>query len=436
MLIRVLAHIARRLKAHMKANIFSALSEKSFLYAWIGEVFALIATNIFNFFLLLVVFDITHSNAANSAVVLSITIPSIIFGVIAGAYVDRWNKKQVLLIVNISRAFLLVLLAFNVNNLFFLYTVSFIFSFITQFFIPAELPIVPLVVDKKNLYSANALFGMAIYGSLLISFIIAGPLIILLKSSGVPVLLAFMLLLASLFILFIRLKDSKNLQNQKEFKGANIFKDMMYTFSLISRTRDVSQAIFILALYQALVLVLATIAPGYASSVLGIPIVQLPLLFVAPAALGVVVGAGIIINYFHKLSRDTLITIGVFLSSISLFLLPYGSKVASRDFVQTLNLYLPKYLTIDTIHIIIVLAFLLGFSNALVFVPANTILQEKMTEAFRGKVYGFLNTFVGLLSLLPIIIVGGLADVVGVSTVIVGIGALLLFLGIFRLIVR
>ena len=420
----------------MKSKIFSALSEKPFLYAWISEIFALIATNIFNFFLLLVVFDLTHSNTATSAVVLSLTIPSIIFGVIAGAYVDRWNKKKVLLIANLSRALLLVLLAFNVSNLFFLYTVAFVFSFLTQFFIPAELPMVPLVVNKKNLYSANALFGMAIYGSLLISYIIAGPLIILLKPSGVSILLAFMLLFASLFILFIRLRNSKNLQDHKEFEKANIFRDMKHTISLISRTREVFQAIFFLALFQALVLVIATIAPGYAASVLGIPIVDLPLLFVAPAALGVVVGAGIIIHYFHKTSKDKLITIGVFLSSISLMLLPYGSKVASRDFVQTLNLYLPNYLTIDTMHIVIILAFLLGFSNSLVFVPANTILQEKTTEAFRGKVYGFLNTFVGLLAILPIIIVGSLADLIGVSVVIVGIGALLLFLGIFRLIVR
>jgi hypothetical protein len=277
---------------------------------------------------------------------------------------------------------------------------------------------------------------MAIYGSLIISFIIVGPLIILLKFSGVPMLLAFMFLLASLFILFIRFRDSKNSQNRQGLGRFNLFNDMKHTFSLISRTRDVSQAIFFLALFQALILVLATIAPGYASSVLGISLVQLPLLFVAPAALGVVVGAGILIKYFHKLSKGTLITIGVFLSSISLLLLPYGSKVASHGFVQVINLYLPQYLTIDTIHIIVVLAFLLGFSNSFVFVPANTILQEKTSEAFAGKIYGFLNAFVGILSLLPIIIVGSLADLIGVSAVVTGIGVLVLFLGIFRLIVR
>jgi len=78
------------------------------------------------------------------------------------------------------------------------------------------------------------------------------------------------------------------------------------------------------------------------------------------------------------------------------------------------------------------LAFILGVANSLVFVPANTMLQEKTTEEFRGKVYGFLNAFIGVLSLLPVIIVGGLADLIGVGAVITGIGLFLLVVGILR----
>ncbi len=416
----------------MKNHIFSALSEKSFLYAWIGEILALIATNIFNFFLVLVVFELTHSNAANSGVVLTIIIPSIIFGVLAGAYVDRWNKKKVLIIVNITRSLLLVLLAFNVNNLYFLYAISFIFSFITQFFIPAELPILPSIVDRKNLYSANALFGISIYGSILIAYVLAGPLIILLKPFGALLLLSVILFIASIFIFFIQLVYLKKPQNGEEVDQENIFKDMKYALSLISHTKDVSQSIFFLALSQTLVLVLATIAPGYASSVLGIPIVQFPVLFVAPAALGVVVGAGILISFFQNRPKYKLITTGILLSGICMLFLPYGSKVASKGFVQIINLYLPKFLHIDILHIVIVLAFILGFANSLVFVPANTMLQEKTSEEFRGKVYGFLNAFIGILSLLPVVIVGSLADVIGVGAVITGIGVFLLVVGIFR----
>ncbi len=422
----------------MKTNIFSALSEKSFLYAWIGEILTLVANHIFNFFLILQVFNITHSNAANSFVVLTIIVPSIIFGVLAGAFVDRWNKRKVLITVNLARALLLLMLAFANDNLIFLYSISFIFSFITQFFIPAELPIIPLLVEKKNYYSANSLFGMAIYGAILVAFVLVGPLIIMLKPFGVLILLSVMLFVATLFILKIRFPYSKNNQAavaRNVLDKANIFEDMKYTLSLISHARNVLTSIFFLALSQTLILVVATIAPGYAVTVLRIPIVQLPMLFVAPAALGTIIGAWIITSYLQNRKKQILITSGIFLSSFSMLLLPYGSKVGSKSFVQIINLYLPRFLQVDILHIIIIIAFILGLSNSLVFVPANTLLQEETSEEFRGKVYGLLNTFIGVLSLLPIIIVGGLADLIGVGAVISGIGVFLFALGILRIFV-
>ena len=113
-------------------------------------------------------------------------------------------------------------------------------------------------------------------------------------------------------------------------------------------------------------------------------------------------------------------------------LMPFGFKVASRDFVVTLNTFLPTFLDISILQIMIILAFILGVANSFVFVPANTILQEKTSPEFRGKIYGFLNTLVGGLSLLPIILVGGLSDLIGVSVVLVGIGVCLLILGVTR----
>jgi MFS family permease len=100
----------------MKNKTFGALSEKSFLYLWIGEIFTQISANLFNFFLILIVFKITQSNTAVSGVVLSFTLPAIFFGSIAGIYVDRMNKKKILIISNVVRALLLIILAFNLNN--------------------------------------------------------------------------------------------------------------------------------------------------------------------------------------------------------------------------------------------------------------------------------------------------------------------------------
>jgi MFS family permease len=88
------------------------------------------------------------------------------------------------------------------------------------------------------------------------------------------------------------------------------------------------------------------------------------------------------------------------------------------------------------LHIMVVLAFILGVANSFIFVPANTLLQEKTSDEIRGKIYGFLNSFVGILSLLPILIVGGLSDLIGVGVVIAIIGACLLVLGVVRVFIK
>ena len=53
----------------------------------------------------------------------------------------------------------------------------------------------------------------------------------------------------------------------------------------------------------------------------------------------------------------------------------------------------------------------------------------------RVRIYGFLNALVGAVSFLPVIASGGLADILGVGTVITGVGTLMLFLSIIFFIV-
>jgi MFS family permease len=420
----------------MKNHFLRALSEKSFFNLWVGEVFTQIATNLFYFFLILIVYKQTQSNTAVSLAVISFTVPAILFGSIAGVFVDRWNKKYVLIITNLLRALLLILLAFYLNNLYVIYFVSFIVALLTQFFIPAESPMIPLVVRAKNLLSANALFGMGIFGSILIAYVLSGPLILWIGPIRTLLVLALLLIIGALFISFVKVTYGKQKLPRELPNQSNIVKDIKHTLLLISRTREVSHSLFLIALSQVLILILATIAPGYANQVLGINVEEFPVLFVAPAAVGMMIGAIILVNVFHSHPKEKVITAGVLLSGLAMLCLPFGSRVASRDFVQTLNIYLPHIFDITILHIMAVLAFILGIANSLVFVPANTLIQEKATDEFRGKIYGFLNAIIGAVSLLPILIVGGLSDIIGVAWVIGGIGICLLIFGFIRIFVK
>jgi MFS family permease len=417
----------------MNSHILRVFSERAFLYLWIGEVFTQLASNLFNFFLLFFVYQLTHSNTAVSGVVLSFTIPAIFFGSVAGVYVDRWNKKYVLIISNCIRALLLIALAFLLNNVYMIYLISLLFSILVQFFIPAESPMIPLVVKKKYLLHANALFGLAIFGSVLVAYVLSGPILIFFQPFKAVFLLAAMLLVSVIFISFVNPKYGNPKRERKSSEQVNFLKDIKQTISFVRRTKTITHSLFLLSLSQILILILATVAPGYASQVLGIPVQQFPIIFVTPAALGMVVGSLVLVNIFHNHPQDKIITIGIFLSGLAMLLLPFGSNVTSRDSIHDLNTYLPHTLSITILHFMVVIAFILGVANSFVFVPANTRLQEKTSDELRGKIYGFLNTFTGILSLIPIIIVGGLSDLIGVSAVITGIGISLLVLGFINM---
>src|ERR1035437_4471890 len=152
-----------------------------------------------------------------------------------------------------------------------------------------------------------------------------------------------------------------------------------------------------------------------------------------PAVAGIAIGALIIGSFLHKMSKSTLTKFGMLLMGISILLLPYGSRVESGMVVHFVNLYLPHFLRITMLHITVSLAFILGFATAFVFVPSNAVLQEETSDEWRGKVYGVLNSLVGLASILPVVVVGGLADLIGVKAVITGMGIIVIIIALIRI---
>jgi len=417
----------------MSNPLIQVLANRSFLFLWLSEIFSQIAMNMMNFILILVAFSLTNSNTAVSGIVLSFTIPAVLFGLLAGVFVDRWNKKKVLIVTNFSRFILLLLLVFFHTNLVLLYALTFIVSIVTQFFIPAETPIIPLVVKKHLLLSANALFGLALYGSILIAYALSGPFLILFGSTNAFFLLALFFLLAGIFIFFVTEPKPEKKTFKKLVVSISIKEEIKRAISTIVKIGDVSHAFFLLIVAQILIMVISVIGPGFAKHILGVTIEQFPILFVTPAAIGMAFGAFIVTNFLHRFSRHKSATLGLFICALALFLMPFGSKVASKDFIHVLNYYLPHFLQVTILHIMVVLAFVLGISNALIFVPSNTLIQEQTSDEMRGKIYGALNSTASLISILPVILVGSLADVFGVGTVLIILGSIVFILAIVRL---
>lgn len=391
--------------------------------------------NIFNFILLIVVFAIAGSNSAVSGVVIAFTFPTIIFGILAGVLVDRWNKKNVLFLSNFLRALMVIPLFFLHGDILIIYAVTFGVSILTQFFIPAETPMIPVLVKKEYLLTANAIFGVIMYSSIFLAYALSGPILLIVGKDNVFLFVSIFFLIAAFFASIIKIKKKDVLKKQMVIEkiGPNFSQEIKGLFSLISKTKSLSNALFSLTIAQVLIFVIAVIGPGYAQTILKIKVEDFPLFFITPAILGLTIGAIILGNFLYNKSKSHLTKIGLVVLGFAILLLPYGAKLESKEFVQLINFYLPVFLQINVLHIMLVLAFIIGFATAFVFIPANTILQEETTEESRGKIYGLLNSMVGIISFVPVLLVGGLADVIGVKAVITGIGIIVLLIAAIRI---
>lgn len=413
----------------MRSPLILALSNSSFLFLLISEFFSQFAINLLNFVLLLVVFNLSSSSTAVAGVVLSFTLPSIFFGIIAGIYVDKWNKRNVLVLTNVFRALAAFPLVFISTNLFLIYILSFTVTLITQFFIPAETPIIPLLVKKKLLLSANALFSMGIFGSIIVAYALSGPLLYFLGETLVFYLITAFFIISAIFAFLIRLKAGNIEKKDKR----NFLYEFKNTISVVAKAEKVYHSLFLLMTLNTLILVIAVIGPRYATDILHIAVEKFSLLFVTPAVIGMAMGAIVIGNFLHNKSKQMLAKVGMLVTGIAVFLFPYGSVITSRDFVRNLNQILPSGLDITNVHIMIVMAVIIGFAFSLVFVPSNTILQEETTDEQRGKIYGSLNTLVGIASIGPILGVGYASDVFGVGIVLTLTGVVLIGISLLRI---
>lgn len=147
----------------IKHNIFSELKE--FLILWSSQSVSTLGTAMTNFALIIWVYG--QSGTASSITLLSIcsTVPSILFCFIGGTIADRWDKKRIMLITDLIAALgtLLVFMLYITSTLqiWHLYIINFILSFMNVFQNPASYVATSLLVPKKHYVRVSGLQALS-----------------------------------------------------------------------------------------------------------------------------------------------------------------------------------------------------------------------------------------------------------------------------------
>ena len=409
-------------------SLLGLLINPQFVVFSLSVIFSQIAANMLSIVLIVLTYRLTNSNFAVSILVMTFLLPQVFFSFLGGIIADAKNKRKILLFGNIARAAILILFFFVKDTLAFIYIFMLVIALVTQFYIPAEAPIIPHLVKKKQLLAANAIFGVCLFGSILVGYVAAGPAMRIFGSSGVFLFMAG--LFAAAFFCIMLMPDVapsvKKLRTEKTFVANFIhlyrlvWKEFREIIKVLKAKRNVTSSLLFLALSQVIILVLATIVPDYAQKTLRIPSEDISLVIFAPAALGMLISSFIIGSKFTKSNHERIINVGIFLSSIVLFLF------AVIDLQHYFGLvFLSLFITL-----------IAGIANACIFIPAQTIVQSNVSHKSLSKVFGLLYLVVGVLAFVPIILTGVFADVLGVRAVLIGIGSLLFILGIVKIFFR
>lgn len=119
----------------------------------------------------------TASTLGPMGTVISFLLPSILLGSIAGVFVDRWDRRRLMVWVNVILALLLLpLLLLNVTGVWIAFLVLIASSSVEQLFGPAQVALVPRLIEDSGseLIQANSLMGVSQHLSRLIGPAIGG----------------------------------------------------------------------------------------------------------------------------------------------------------------------------------------------------------------------------------------------------------------------
>ncbi len=414
-------------------GFWPVLQNRNFLTLWGGQVFSQLADKVYLVLMIAIIasqYQVPGQTISGwvSAVMIAFTIPAVLFGSLAGVYVDRWLKQPVLVLTNLLRGALVILLPLGLwlshdlgaiagipISFCLLLVITFLVSTLTQFFAPAEQSAIPLIVAERHLLSANSLYTTTMMASVIIGFAVGEPLLAIAdhllapfdhgSGIGKDSLVGLSYCLASLILMMMRTGESAATLTQDSHVWTDIKDGLRYINQRLAIRNAIIQLVLLFSVFAALAVLavrLAEVIPTLKSSQFGV--------LLAAGGIGMGVGAGIIGNFGHHFARRQLSLFG---------LLGMGSTLAGLS------------MTIHSLWGSLTLLAILGVFAATVGIPMQTTIQEQTPEDMRGKVFGLQNNVVNIALSLPLALAGVAESLVGLRPVLLGLAAIVIIGGLF-----
>ncbi len=430
-------------------SAIAVLRNRPFLLLWLAQVATQIGINMILYALEVLVLRVSDLSTAVSALFLTFLVPSVLFSALAGVYVDRIDRRLVLVVTNALRAAILVAIFAAGEDIGLILILNTILSTVTVFFAPAEASMIPVVVPREQLVAANGIFTLTLNGAFAVGFAFLGPLVVTIVGSPEPLILIVAVLfgLAAIFCLTLPPDPPAPVADGRGRRGTvsdaghavtSVFGQLREGVAYIRQNPAVAWSLSYLGVAASLIGVVAVLGPGFARDTLGLSPEDL-IVVVLPLGIGIVFGVLLLNNYGKYFARRRAIELGLVALGILLVILTIAGPLSRLltgvgENVDAVDL---SGLT-SLVAVVVAIAFMAGICYGIVAISAQVQLQEDIPADVRGRVFGVLNMLISVASILPIIIVGPIADIpaIGTTGVILFVAVLVFVSGLYSIIKR
>ncbi|MCG3087470.1 MFS transporter [Sporosarcina cyprini] len=316
---------------------------RNFLFLWGGTTLSSFGMQMYSIAIPLLIYDLSKSALSMSMMRAIEFFPNIFLGMLAGVFVDRFNRKRMMVWTSLIQVFcmaaILVLLLAKQLEIWHLYIIGFVLSSAGYTFGNANHSVLPQLISKEQLTSANAKLSLVDTLIRMIGPGIAGMLIAAFSYESTLSIYFSCLILLFLFMQLLQVPPKDVKTNEKN----SLWKDMKEGIDELFRNKTLLiPTMTVLFSNFASSLVIGVLV-FFATDVLGADSKQIGFMFTI-SAIGGIVGASVVGKLRKRFGRGALYTYSLLFDITAMALLIFsqtwwmiGISLAIRTFSTTLS---------------------------------------------------------------------------------------------------
>lgn len=196
---------------------------------WAGQTISNLGSSFTLFALPLLIFKLTGSALNLGLATMVNLLPYLLFGLLIGAWVDRVNRKQLMIVTDLSRMLIIasipLLADLNLLSIWWIYAVAFISSTLSIGFNAAQFAAIPSLVNRDDLVTANGRIQASYSAASVIGPLLAGLLLAAISITSILLFDAASFLISAASLALI--KTSFNARTDEEQKQTSIRRDIV-----------------------------------------------------------------------------------------------------------------------------------------------------------------------------------------------------------------